>query len=61
MNLVAKNLKKYLENAGIEPSASEAQTSRLERLRQDGSRAGAHPAILQTCNCIAQKFSNLEK
>ena len=28
--------KKNSENVGIEPSASEAQTSRLERLRQDG-------------------------
>ena len=41
MHLIAKYLEKDSENAEIEPSTFEAQTSRLERLRQDGSRSCA--------------------
>jgi len=38
MNLIAKYLEKDPENAENEPPTFEAPTSRLERLRQDGSQ-----------------------
>ena len=38
MILIAKYQEKDSENAENEPPTFEAQTSRLERLRQDGSR-----------------------
>jgi len=38
MNLIAKYLEKDPENAEIELPTFGAQTSRLERLRQDGSQ-----------------------
>ena len=51
MNLIAKYLEKDPENAEFEPPTFEAQTSRLERLRQDGSRSCVQTKGKESLQC----------